>query len=161
MDNNWIITSKIHISEDDYKKWLKSSAQFITNAELYNCDTADRFVNILLGGSIKAPYSSIEMFFANELSEMMLSFDKEVLILHYNKFSKTLDFAFEINRYNGFNMAAYNIAMLLSISSFKNNNISDVCILSDKSFNNASYAIEFTDKSAKIIKILTKITYII
>lgn len=156
MDNNWIITSKIHISEDDYKKWLKSSAQFITNAELYNCDTADRFVNILLGGSIKAPYSSIEMFFANELSEMMLSFDKEVLILHYNKFSKTLDFAFEINRYNGFNMAAYNIAMLLSISSFKNNNISDVCILSDKSFNNASYAIEFTDKSAKIIKILTK-----
>ena len=90
MDNNWIITSKIHISEDDYKKWLKSSAQFITNAELYNCDTADRFVNILLGGSIKAPYSSIEMFFANELSEMMLSFDKEVLILHYNKFSKTV-----------------------------------------------------------------------
>ena len=63
MDNNWIITSKIHISEDDFRKWLKSSARFITNAELYNCDTSDKFVNILLGGSIKAPFSSIGMFF--------------------------------------------------------------------------------------------------
>ena len=156
MDNNWIITSKIHISEDDFRKWLKSSARFITNAELYNCDTSDKFVNILLGGSIKAPFSSIGMFFANELSEMMLSFDKEILILHYNQFTKTLDFSFEINRYNGFNMAVYNIAMLLSISSFKNNDITDVCILSNKSFNNASYAIEFNNKNAKIIKILTK-----
>lgn len=156
MDNNWIITSKIHISETDFRKWLNSSARFITNAELYNCDTSDPFVNILLGGSIKAPVGSIGIFFANELSEMMLSFDKEILILHYNQFSKTLDFSFEINRYNGFNMAVYNVAMLLSISAYKNNDIADVCILSCNSFDNASYAIEFNNKSAKIIKILTK-----
>lgn len=154
MNNNWIITSKIHISEEDFKKWLSSSAQFITNAELYNCDTADPFVNILLGGSIKAPFSSIAKFFANELSEMMLSFDKEILILHYNKFSGTLDFTFEINRYNGFNMAAYNVAMLLSIVPFKNNDILDLCIISNNSFNNACYAVEFNNASIKIIKIL-------
>ena len=156
MDNNWIITAKIHITEEDYKKWLNSSAKFISNAEIYNCDTSDNFVSILLGGSIKAPFSSIANFFANELSEMMLSFDKELLILYYNHFSNTLDFAFEINRYNGFNMAVFNIAMLLSISSYKNNNIPDLCILSNKSFNNAHYAIEFTQDTAKIIKIIAK-----
>ncbi len=52
MENNWIITAKIHISEADFKLWLASSAKFTTHAELFNCDSDDPFVNILLGGSI-------------------------------------------------------------------------------------------------------------
>ncbi len=72
MENNWIITAKIHISEADFKLWLASSAKFTTHAELFNCDSDDPFVNILLGGSIKATYGSIAKFFANELSEMIL-----------------------------------------------------------------------------------------
>ncbi len=156
MENNWIITAKIHISEDNFNQWLVSPAKFITRAEIFNCDMTDTFVQTLLGGSIKAPGGSMANFFANELADMMLSFDKELLILHYDKFSNTLDFAFEINRYNGFNMAVYNIAMLLSITHYKNNNIPDLCILSNNSFNNAHYAIEFDSNTAKIIKIIAK-----
>ena len=126
MENNWIITAKIYISEADFKSWLTSSAKFVNQAELFNCDSDDPFVNTLLGGSIKAPYSSIANFFANELSEMVLSFDKESLLIYYNNETNTLDFAFEINRYNGFKAAVFNTAMLLSIASFKNNDTADI-----------------------------------
>ena len=101
MENNWIITAKIQISEADFNKWLASSAKFTTQAELFNCDSDDPFVNILLGGSIKAPYSSIASFFAGELSEMTLSFDRESLLLYYNHVNSTLDFAFEIHSHIG------------------------------------------------------------
>lgn len=153
MENNWIITAKIQISEADFNKWLASSAKFTTQAELFNCDSDDPFVNILLGGSIKAPYSSIASFFAGELSEMTLSFDRESLLLYYNHVNSTLDFAFEINRYNGFKTAVYNTALLLSIASFKNNDKADFCLVSSKEFANISYAIEITKNSIKIIKI--------
>ena len=153
MENNWIITAKIHISEADFKLWLASSAKFTTHAELFNCDSDDPFVNILLGGSIKATYGSIAKFFANELSEMILSFDRESLLLYYNNISSTLNFAFEINRYNGFNTAVYNTALLLSITSFKNNDKADFCLISSKEFANICYAIEITKNGIKIIKI--------
>ncbi len=153
MENNWIITAKIHISEADFKLWLASSAKFATHAELFNCDSDDPFVNILLGGSIKAAYGSIAKFFANELSEMILSFDRESLLLYYNNISSTLNFAFEINRYNGFNTAVYNTALLLSIASFKNNDKADFCLISSKEFANICYAIEITKNGIKIIKI--------
>lgn len=153
MENNWIITAKIHISEADFNSWLASSAKFTTQAELFNCDSDDTFVNILLGGSIKAPYSSIANFFAGELSEMTLSFDRESLLLYYNHISSTLDFAFEVNRYNGFKTAIYNTAILLSIASFKNNDKADFCLISSKEFTNICYAIEITANGIKIIKI--------
>lgn len=153
MENNWIITAKINISEADFNSWLASSAKFTTQAELFNCDSDDPFVNILLGGSIKASYSSIANFFANELSEMILSFDRESLILYYNHISSTLDFAFEVNRYNGFKTATYNTAILLSIASFKNNDKADFCLVSSNEFTNICYAIEITKNGIKIIKI--------
>lgn len=153
MENNWIITAKVHITEADFNSWLASSAKFNTQAELFNCDSDDPFVNILLGGSIKAPYSSIANFFANELSEMTLSFDKESLLLYYNQTSSSLDFAFEINRYNGFNTAVYNTAIFLSIASFKNNDKADICLISSKEFKNICYAVEINKNSIKIIKI--------
>lgn len=153
MENNWIITAKIHISEADFNSWLASAAKFTTHAEIFNCDSDDKFVNILLGGSIKAPYSSIANFFANELSEMILSFDKESLLLYYNHISSTLDFAFEINRYNGFNTAIYNTALLLSIAPFKNNDKADLCLISSREFANICYAVEITKNGIKIIKI--------
>lgn len=156
MENNWIITAKIYISEADFKSWLTSSAKFVNQAELFNCDSDDPFVNILLGGSIKAPYSSIANFFANELSEMVLSFDKESLLIYYNNETNTLDFAFEINRYNGFKAAVFNTAMLLSIASCKNNDTADICLISSKSLNNINYAIEITKNNLKIIKINDK-----
>ncbi len=156
MENNWIITAKIHISETDFNSWLASSAKFTTHAELYNCDSDDPFVNILLGGSIKAPNSSIANFFATEFSEMTLSFDKESLLLYYNNLSETMDFAFEINRYNCFKTAVYNMAVLLSVAQYKNNDKADLCLLSNNEFSHICYAIEITKNSTKIIKINNK-----
>lgn len=152
MENNWIITAKIHISETDFTAWLNSHAKFNTKAELLNCDSDDSFVNILLGGTIKSPNSSIANFYANELSEMVLSFDKESLVLYYNNNDNTLDFAFEINRYNGFKTAVYNVAMLLSVASYKNSDNPDFCILSSNSFANICYVTEITKNNIKIIK---------
>ena len=64
-----------------------------------------------------------------------------------------MNFAFEINRYNGFNTAVYNTALLLSITSFKNNDKADFCLISSKEFANICYAIEITKNGIKIIKI--------
>lgn len=156
MSKKWIITSKIHIAENDFISWLKSSASFDFNIELYNCNTSDDFAGMFGNNYMKPPCSSIEKFYANELADMILSFEKELLILYYDKKENTLNFSFETNRDKAINFTVFNTAMLLSIGSFKKNNIKDMCLISTESFDNMNYAIEFDNNTVKIIKTTPK-----
>ena len=151
-NTKWIIASKVHIKHEDYVSWLKSSAVFLSDINLYNCDTNDPFVSNLVGGTIKSPFSSMTKFYANELADMTLSLFEEIVIIHYNKKDGTLDLIIEIQREKSFNMVVFNVAMLLSIVSFKNNDMKDVCLISQEKIENVLYAIEFSNPSVKLIK---------
>lgn len=156
MSDKWIITSKIHISESDFRLWLNSSAEFISTMELFNCDVDDKMVNGILRGSLKTPHkSTIAIFFANLLADMTLSFERETLLIYYSKRDSSLNITAEINREGAFNAASYNLAVILSIIKFKNNDIKDVCIISNENFDNVKYAAEFDASSVKLIKCLS------
>lgn len=151
-NTKWYIISKVHIAYEDYQVWLQSSAVFLSNINIYNCDTNDPFVSNLVGGSIKSPFSSMTKFYANELADMTLSTFEEIVIIHYNKKDSTLDLIIEINREKSFNMVVFNVAMLLSIVKYKNNNIKDICLISQENIDNVLYVIEFSNEGVNLHK---------